>query len=372
MLAWKLRKANALREFDPYPMVLLAARYLVIHGPATPQERREENSGYSPSTLASIITALVCAACWACERGDVPTARFLEEYADFIEHHVEIWTVTRNGTLVPGISRHYVRINPFNINDAEACSLNEGPDGRMVSVRNRAPGTRTDFPAAEIVDAGFLELVRYGIRKPGDPLIEDSLKVVDAALKVDFPGGPCWRRYTHDGYGQRDDGGAFEGWGTGRPWPLLTDERGHYELAAGHDPTRFIRAMENFATPTRLLPEQIWDLPDRSDALMYFGKPTGAATPLMWAHAEYIKLVRSANDGELFDLVPEVASRYGHLRYGPKVEIWKPNRQIPTIDPGTTLRIIASERFILHWTREMSGKVSLTPPPLQLCSISIV
>jgi glucoamylase len=142
------------------------------------------------------------------------------------------------------------------------------------------------------------------------------------------------------------------GWGTGRPWPLLTGERGHYELAAGHDPMRFIRAMENFATPTRLLPEQIWDLPDRSDALMYFGKPTGAAIPLMWAHAEYIKLVRSANDGEIFDLMPEVASRYGHLRYGPKVEIWKPNRQIPAIDPGTTLRIIASERFILHWTRD--------------------
>jgi glucoamylase len=168
-------------------MVLLAARYLVIHGPATPQERWEENSGHSPSTLASIITALVCAACWACERGDVPTARFLEEYADFIENHVEIWTVTRNGTLVPGISRHYVRINPVNINDAEACALNEGPDGRMVSIRNRTPGTRTDFPAAAMVDAGFLELLRYGIRKPGDPLVEDSLKVVDAALKVDLP-----------------------------------------------------------------------------------------------------------------------------------------------------------------------------------------
>jgi glucoamylase len=100
MLAWRLRKANALGHFDPYPMVLLAARYLVMHGPVTPQERWEENSGYSPSTLASIITALVCAACWARERGDEPTARFLEEYADFVEEHVEIWTVTRNGTLV--------------------------------------------------------------------------------------------------------------------------------------------------------------------------------------------------------------------------------------------------------------------------------
>jgi glucoamylase len=355
-------------------MVLFGARYLVMHGPATPQERWEKNSGYSPSTLASIITALVCAACWARERGDEPTARFLEEYADFVEAHVEIWTVAQNGTLVPGISRHYVRINPVNINDPESCSYDEGPDGRIVSVRNRAPGTRTDFPAAEIVDAGFLELVRYGIRKPGDPLIEESLKVVDAALKVDFPGGPCWRRYTHDGYGQRDDGGAFEGWGTGRPWPLLTGERGHYELAAGRDPRGFIRALENFATLTRLLPEQIWDLPDRPDSLMYFGKPTGAAMPLMWAHAEYIKLVRSAQDGEVFDRVPEVASRYRCLRKGPVVEIWKSSRQIAAIDPGTKLRIIAPEAFILRWTADewqSSAQIASSATALSLHSVDI-
>jgi glucoamylase len=117
---------------------------------------------------------------------------------------------------------------------------------------------------------------------------------------------------------------------------------------AGRDPTEFIRALENLATPTRLLPEQIWDLPDRPHALMYFVKPTGAAMP--WAHAEYIKLVRSAHDGEVFDQVPEVASRYGRLRKGSNLEIWKPNRKISAIDRGSTLRIIASESFILHWT----------------------
>jgi glucoamylase len=198
----------------------------------------------------------------------------------------------------------------------------------------------------------FLNSCATESAKPGDPLIEDSLKVVDAVLKVDFPSGPCWRRYTHDGYGQRDDGAAFEGWGTGRPWPLLTGERGHYELAAGRDPTRFIRALENFATPTRLLPEQIWDLPDRPNALMYFGKPTGAAMPLMWAHAEYVKLVRSAQNGEVFDRVPEVASRYRLLGNRRGLEIWKPNRKIAAIDPRTQLRILAAEAFILHWTRD--------------------
>jgi len=352
ILASRLHRANALRDFDPYPMVLLAARYLVIHGPATPQERWEENSGYSPSTLASNITALVCAACLAREHGDETTARFLEEYADFLEAHVEIWTVTRNGTLVPGISQHYVRINPVDINDPNDASHDGGPDQRAVWIRNRAPGARTEFPASEIVDAGFLELVRYGVRKAGDPLIEDSLKVVDAVLKVDLPGGPCWRRYTHDGYGQRDDGGAFDGWGKGRPWPLLTGERGHYELAAGRNVRPFIRAMENFATKTRLLPEQIWDLPDRPESLMYYGKPTGAAMPLMWAHAEYIKLVRSAENGQVFDRVPEVASRYQRTRKVPVLEVWKPNRRISAVDPGTTLSILAPEPFTLRWSQD--------------------
>ncbi len=76
-------------------------------------------------------------------------------------------------------------------------------------MKNRPPGAQAEFFAHEIVDGGFLELVRYGIRKGGDPLMEDSLRVIDAVLKTDFPAGPCWRRYNHDGYGQRDNGDAF-------------------------------------------------------------------------------------------------------------------------------------------------------------------
>jgi glucoamylase len=145
-------------------------------------------------------------------------------------------------------------------------------------------------------------------------------------------------------------------------------------LAAGHDPTRYIRAIENFATPTRLLPEQIWDMPDRPDALMYLGRPTGAAMPLMWAHAEYIKLVRSAHDGEIFDLVPEVASRYRRLRNGRGLEIWTSNRKIPAIDPASTLRIIAPEAFILHWTMDdwqSSADTSSSATSLDLHSVEL-
>jgi glucoamylase len=352
MLAYRLvRAGTTMGAFDPYPMVLEAARYLISKGPVTPQERWEENSGYSPSTLASNIAALVCAACLARGRDDVATAEFLLEYADFLESHIERWTVTNKGFLVPGIKRHYVRINPAD--PSAVVVADNDPDQGMVSIRNRPPGAPYLFPAAEIVDAGFLELARYGIRRPGDPLIEDSLRVVDAALKADFPAGPCWKRYTHDGYGQRDDGGAFVGWGVGRPWPLLTGERGHYELAAGRDVVPFLRAMENFAIPTRLLPEQVWDRPDLPEELLLFGGPTGAAMPLMWAHAEYLKLLRSAADGVVFDVIPEVAERY---RDGKKargaIEVWKHNWQIQFITQPCKLRIQSAEPFLLHWSKD--------------------
>ncbi len=348
MLAWRLARAGGLADFDPYPMVRAAAQYLIQEGPVTPQERWEENRGFSPSTLASNIAALICAAAFARDRNDDASAEFLEDYADFLETHIERWTVTSQGFLVPGIYRHYVRINPVDPNDPEP---DEDPDHGLVPIHNRKPGDQTLFAAAEIVDAGFLELVRYGIRKAGDPLIEDSLKVVDAVLKTDFPAGPCWRRYPHDGYGQRDDGGAFDVWGVGRPWPLLSGERGHYELAARRDPRPYLLALERFANATRLLPEQIWDLPDNPAALLYNAKPTGSAMPLMWAHAEYIKLVRSIADGQVFDLIPEVVDRFQKNRPRPHLEVWKLNRRVKSIPSGTRLRIQAPHPFVLHWCK---------------------
>lgn len=347
LLAWRLHSMDALRDFDPYPMVLAAAGYLIRHGPATPQERWEENSGYSPSTLASNIAALTCAASFARLRGDDTTADFIQEYADFLECHIEAWTVTTEGVLLADIPRHYIRITPTDVGDVHP---NEDPNSGMLHLANRPPGSRVAFPAKEIVDAGFLELVRYGIRQPGDPLIEDSLAVVDAMLKVETPFGPCWHRYNHDGYGQRPDGGPYEGWGTGRAWPLLTGERGHYELAAGRDVTPYIRALEGFATSFGLLPEQVWDEDDRPEQHLYRGGPTGSATPLMWAHAEYIKLLRSTADGRPFDFVPAVADRYSSGHDHPLLEIWKPNRQTRTVQRGWTLRVQCPAPFRLRWT----------------------
>ncbi|MEZ6097756.1 MAG: glycoside hydrolase family 15 protein [Pirellulaceae bacterium] len=349
LLAWKLREADSLVDFDPWPMVRAAAGYLVRQGPATPQERWEESSGYSPSTLASNIAALTCAAMFAMDRGETQLARYLHEYADFLECHIEDWTVTTEGTIVEDIPKHYIRIHPVDVNDQ--CP-NEDANTGMLWIKNRAPGLRAAFPAKEIVDAGFLELVRYGIRRPNDALIEDSLRVVDATLKVDTPSGPCWRRYNYDGYGQRADGGPFVGWGQGRPWPLLTGERAHYELAAGRDIKPYLKAIESFANSTGLLPEQIWDMEDVPESRMFFGRPTGSAMPLMWAHAEYIKLLRSVQEGVIFDRIEAVARRYSDRRQCSELDIWKVNRQLTQMSRSRMLRIQAHAPFRLRYSTD--------------------
>ncbi|MBH8565433.1 glucan 1,4-alpha-glucosidase [Nostoc sp. CENA67] len=359
LLAWLLHQENACLNFDIYPMILNAAGYLIRHGPATQQERWEENSGYSPSTLASNIAALICAAQFVRERGDEATAQFIEEYADFLESHIEAWTVTTEGTLVPGIKRHYIRITPSDIHNPQP---NENPNQGTLLITSQPPGKRAEFPAKEIVDGGFLQLVRYGIRKPDDPIIVDSVKVIDAILKVDTPVGPCWHRYNHDGYGQREDGSPYIGWGKGRAWPLLTAERGHYELAAGGDVKTYIKAMEGFASDTCLLPEQVWDEADKPHVHMYLGKATGSAMPLMWAHAEYIKLLRSNHDGKVFDFIPEVANRYlGERKQCKSLEVWKFNRQISQVKKGQTLRIHALASFRLHWSDDNWQTIQDTP-----------
>jgi glucoamylase len=369
LLAWRLHVMQALQDFDPYPMVSRAAAYLIRQGPATPQERWEETSGYSPATLASNIAALTCAASFARLRGDEATADFIQEYADFLECHVESWTVTTESTMFPEISRHYIRINPVDVDDPQP---NEDPNLGRIFIANRRPGTQVEFPAKDIVDAGFLELVRYGIRKPGDALIEDSLKVVDRILKVETPFGPCWRRYNHDGYGQRADGSPFADWGKGRAWPLLSGERGHYELAAGRPVEPYIQAMEGFASPFGLLPEQVWDEDDRPHQHLFCGRPTGSAMPLMWAHAEYIKLLRSAADGQVFDFIPEVAKRYPGQTKHKQLEVWKPNRQVSAVEPGWTLRIQAPAAFQLHRTDNDWQEVQKTRSTSTILGIEFV
>jgi glucoamylase len=350
MLAWRLRCEKGLAEFDPTNLVRNGAAFLIRNGPVTQQERWEEASGYSPSTLASNIAALICAAVFLRENGDEEAALFIEEYADYLESNIEAWTLTTAGSLVDGISTYYMRILPEKVGVLNPA---EDKESRVLHIANHAPGEVSEFPARNVVDGGFLELVRYGIRDPADPNILATLKVIDTVLKIDTPQGPAWHRYNHDGYGQGHDGEPFTQFGVGRVWPLLTGERGHYELAAGNSSEQHIRTMEGLASKTGLLPEQSWDEPDRPEIFQWLGQPTGSAMPLMWAHAEYIKLLRSTADGKVYDAIPEVAQRYlGKRRNRVQLAVWKFQRQARFMRAGEVLRIQTEAEFTLHWSTD--------------------
>lgn len=344
LLAWRLHSEGVtLGRFNPCVMILRAAAYLIRQGPVTAQERWEENAGYSPSTLATVIASLVCAAEFAKQRRETDAADFMLQYADWLAGHVEEWTVTTAGELVEGVPRHYIRINPT---DPEKPDPHADPNTTMLAVANGG-GVH---PARNIVGSDFLHLVRLGIRAADDPIVRDSIVVIDRHLKRDLPQGPGWRRYNHDGYGQKDDGTAFDGTGVGRCWPILTGERGHYELAAGRDPTPFIAAMEKFANEGGMISEQLWDAEDTGG--MRRGLPTGAAMPLCWSHAEYVSLVRSVHDGVCFDRVEPAFQRYVVDRVKNSHEIWSARHPVRRMPAGQILRIIAEADAAIVWSAD--------------------
>jgi glucoamylase len=346
LLAWRIQRAGvSLGNFDPTFLTQHAAAYLILQGPVTGQERWEENAGYSPSTLATVIAASVCAAEFAKQHGDADTAAFLLAYADWLAWHIEEWTVTSQGELVDGIPRHYIRINPTNPNSPDP---HADPNETTLQIANGG-GLH---PARNVVGGDFLHLVRFGIRSADDPLIRDSIKVIDRILEHDLPQGPCWRRYNHDGYGEKDDGSAFDGAGIGRCWPILTGERGHYELAAGRDPKPFIKALEQFANDGGMLPEQLWDDDDLASGKMKRGQPTGAAMPLCWSHAEYISLVRSYHDGVCFDRVQPAFERYVLKPVQHGHEFWTLRHQTRHIPQRKIFRIILPADATIVWSSD--------------------
>ncbi|EQD78743.1 Glucan 1,4-alpha-glucosidase, partial [mine drainage metagenome] len=219
----------------------------------------------------------------------------------------------------------------------------------FLKIANLPPNTNNVFRASEVVDGGFLELVRYGIMRADDPLIVDSVRVVDKVLKIKTPYGPTWHRYNHDGYGEGENGAPYTGFGVGRGWPLLTGERGHYEIARGSDPTPYIEALEKFSSSCAMLSEQVWDSTSIPKRHLLIGRHTGSARPLAWAHAEYIKLLASAKEGKVFDRIDAVYSRYCDTGGKPeKVEIWKPRRRISRCRKDSKLRILNTASFVLH------------------------
>jgi glucoamylase len=197
-----------------------------------------------------------------------------------------------------------------------------------------------------------LQLVRFGIRAADDPIVLSSVEVIDRVLRRELPQGPCWRRYNHDGYGQNADGSAFEGAGVGRSWPILTGERGHYELAAGRDPLPYIQSIEKFANAGHMITEQLWDDDDLPDGKMKRGLPTGAAMPLCWSHAEYVSLVRSRHDGVCFDRIEPAYQRFVVKPVASRHEIWSLNHPIRRMPRRKILRVILAAEATITWTAD--------------------
>ena len=362
----KMLKDSQLARF--WPMVRRAALFLVLNGPVTAQDRWEENPGYSPFTLAATISALLAAADLAESRGEPSVATWLRETADAWNDNVEKWTYVRGTALARrvGVDGYYVRIAPPESADAAS------PSFGFVPIKNRPPGQSLE-PAVEMISPDALALVRFGLRAPTDPRITNTIQVIDALLKVETPAGACWRRYNGDGYGERADGAPFDGTGIGRAWPLLTGERAHFELAAGHRERalRLLQAMESFANEGGLLPEQIWDSNDIPERELFRGRPSGSAMPLVWAHAEYLKLRRSLQDGRIFDLPAQTVQRYLEGKTVSPLGIWRFSHKCRSLTAGKTLRVEVLAASTVHWTRDGWATKLETPTRDTGCGLHI-
>ncbi len=344
MLAWKLHQANVLSDNelkDWYARMLKPAADFLVDGgrakilwndmqitpPATQQERWEEQSGYSPSTTAAVVAGLITASDIATLSGDTQNAdRYLataKKYNSDIESQMFTTEGNLKGDSTDG--EYFIRIGQ----DTDANS----------NTKINANNGREGFNKKQILDGGFLELVRYGVRSANDSSIvktlpeyddetlEDNLQVKYSFNFTDGSGTFAgYRRYGNDGYGEDETTGtnyAESGSNTpgqrGRVWPFFTGERGHYEIAAANanntlDDAKqadiknsYVKGLEQFANSGMMLPEQVWDGVGVNKAGYELGEGTNSATPLAWTHAEYIKLVRSLSDKQVWDYYPVVA-----------------------------------------------------------------
>lgn len=331
-----------------WPMVRNAASFVVRNGPVTQQDRWEEEGGFSPFTLAVEISALLAAAEIADLTGHSDAAQILRDVADAWNDNVERWTYATGSDLAQqlGVSGYYVRIAPPDADGAAS------PTQGFVPIKNRPPGEGRER-AYHIISPDSLALVRFGLRAPNDPRILNTLRAIDALLAVELPQGPCWYRYNGDGYGEHKNGSPFDGTGIGRPWPLLAGERGHYALAAGHrdEAEALLTVMENStAEHSRAMPEQVWDGADIPELELFRGRPSGSACPLVWAHAEYVKLRRSVRDCKVFDQPPQTVQRYLVEKPVRQIFGWRVNNKARTVPRTKTLRLVLLNPALVHWS----------------------
>ncbi|HZI61437.1 MAG TPA: glycoside hydrolase family 15 protein [Pyrinomonadaceae bacterium] len=293
VLAYQLERSDRqtwLKHIKP------AADFIVRHGPRTEHDRWEEEAGYSPATIAAQIAGLVCAAEIARTNGDQLSAETYLMTADTWASNVEKWTVTTTG----------FRSRPYYLRITANADPNDGAKMEINS-------SSLEIDERNIIDAGFLELVRLGIKDPNDELIKSSLALVDEMIRVATPSGAAWYRYNHDAYGETSNGGNYDGrTGVGRLWTLLSGERGEYELAAGDLKAAQTRlaAMAGFANESFMIPEQVWDLKRVPSDEFEFGEGTGSATPLAWSMAQFIRLAMNIRKGRNLETPKVVLDRY--------------------------------------------------------------
>jgi glucoamylase len=293
ILAWQLGKTDT----DTWHKhVRPEAEFVTAHGPITEQERWEEIPGYSPSTMAAEIAGLVCAADIARQNGaNEDAARYLKTADDWAAN-IEKILVTTTGQLAGALApqSYFIRIdNNTGANDGYQLKIGAGT-----------------WDEREIVDAGFLEFVRLGIRRADDPTIDRTVKIIDSTLRVETPNGPSFHRYNHDAYGETFFGGPWLGEGIGRLWPVLTGERGEYEIACGRDASVYLDAMLHFANAGGMIPEQVWDRAETTAFQFSFGQGTGSSTPLAWSMAQFIRLVVCAEEKRIVEQPGIVAQHF--------------------------------------------------------------
>ncbi|HLR24237.1 MAG TPA: glycoside hydrolase family 15 protein, partial [Fodinibius sp.] len=329
-----------------WPLARKAIAFLVRNGPYTPQDRWEEEQGYTPFTMATEIAGLLAGAELAEINNEKDLATYCREVADCWNEAIERKTYVRDTALAKeyDVDGYYIRINPFK--DITASQLGD----RTMNLKNHN-GDDGKIKISELVSVDALALVRFGLRAADDPKIQNTIKVIDAVLKADTPNGACWHRYNNDGYGEHENGDAYDGTGIGRAWPLLTGERGHYEVAAGNiDAAKeLLKAMEKFSN-NGLLSEQIWDSDDIQEKGLYCGEHTGSAMPLTWAHAEYLKLCCSIAEEEIFDMPSYTRERYINEKTTCSFEIWRFENQLKVISDGKDLRVEVMAKANVIWT----------------------
>lgn len=336
LLAAKLKELDALGSLKGVDeMVRGAASYLARHGPVSPQDRWEENAGSSPFSLAVEVAALVGGSGFL----EADEEDYALSLADYWNERIEDWTYASDGAWneKTDVKGYYVRIAPP--------PADGGLRGR-IEVRNRP---EESLKADELVSMDFLYLSRLGLRNANGPRMQDSLEVAEKLLKVDTPSGVSYHRYNDDGYGEHEDGSPFDGTGVGRAWPLLTGERGHFALQQGESPLPYLEAMTRMTGPGGLIPEQVWDTEAIPERFLYPGKPSGSAMPLVWAHAEFLKLLYAVKTGEPLELLASVKERYAFKRPEAKTWHWRVDTPFDALPSGRHLLIEAAEPFLLWY-----------------------